>query len=230
MFDCSGRLRPAAFMDIAQEVAALDSERNGFADGDLKKHGLVWILARMNVRYDKMPVRLDTVTAQTWHRGLDGVFFRRDYRLLDSMGEPAVSATSEWVIMDIESRRLVRSDKVTDLIPAQTQADESALDTGTGKLRIDGSLVLARVTTHRVVYSDLDYNGHVNNAKYTVWAMDTLPPEVTGHRSPREIRINFSREALPGTEVELFCGQKGDTYSVEGRIAGEQSFITEIIF
>lgn len=230
MFDCAARLRPAAFMDIAQELAALGSERCNFADGDLAPHGLVWILARMSVRFDRMPVRLDTVTAQTWHRGLDGPFFVRDYRLLAADGSVAVASTSSWIIMDMQTRRIVRSDRLAGLIPSEPEFDLAAMPELSPRLQVPDPSLLKPAGQRSVQYSDLDYNGHVNNARYTVWSLDALPLEAVSSRSVRSIDINFNREVRPGDSVQLSLCEADGYYYVEGRTEGYQNFLVRIGF
>ena len=228
MFDCAARLRPAAFMDIAQELAALGSERCGFADGDLAPHGLVWILARMSVRFDRIPLRLDTVTAQTWHRGLDGPFFVRDYRLLAADGTPAASSTSSWIIMDMRTRRIVRGDRIADLIPSDPEFDIAALPELSPRLYAPDKSSFVDAGERLVLYSDLDYNGHVNNARYTVWALDALPLELVSSHTVRSIDVNFNREVLPGSTVKLSLCEADGYYYVEGRSEGYQNFLVRI--
>ena len=79
MFDCNALLRPSSFMDIAQELAAKGSGQLGIPDRVLAQYGLVWILARMRVDFLKTPRRLDSVSARTWHRGAESLFYIRDY-------------------------------------------------------------------------------------------------------------------------------------------------------
>ena len=229
MFDCRARLRPAAFFDIAQELAALGSEQAHFSDGEIASHGLVWILARMSVRFDCMLCRLDCVTASTWHRGFNGLFFARDYQLLSEDGEIAVSATSDWVIMDKESRRIMRRERVAGVIPFEAQCEDCAMGEPCGKVVPPPRTAFKPAGEHKVLYSDLDYNGHVNNARYVVWALDTLPPEITFRCSVRSLEINFNHEVLPASVVALFCARDGDTFYVEGRSSGVQNFICRVI-
>lgn len=63
----------------------------------------------------------------------------------------------------------------------------------------------ASLAVHRVVWSDLDVMGHVNNVKYMEWSLDGLLKEKvfgTG-ASVSEFEINFLNEALPGDRIEL---------------------------
>lgn len=82
---------------------------------------------------------------------------------------------------------------------------------------------------HTVSYSDLDINGHTNNSRYVVWAMDCLPGEVTD--SPvKDLYINFVKETLPGDKVQL-CAQNDDsTWYVEGKVADKTCFLVKAVF
>ena len=94
MFDNRSLLRASSFMDIAQELATQGSFQLGFSDRQMAPHNIVWILARMSVRFNTLPPMYSTVTAQTWHRGLKGLCYIRDYRLLGENGESLVDATN----------------------------------------------------------------------------------------------------------------------------------------
>ena len=230
MIDCESRLRPTAFLDIAQEMAAAGAEPLGFADHHLAPLNLVWILARMHVRFDRMPVRRDTVTAETWHTGFEGLFSGREYRLLDKDGGELIRGTSSWILMDISTRRAVRTDRLDGIIDLSAQNSEKLFEEGCAKIVPPRGEVFSPAGEHTVMYSDLDCNGHVNNVKYSVWAFDVLPLELLRARQVRELSINFNKEALPGETVSLLSLQVGDDWYIEGRCEDRQIFIEKISF
>ena len=45
--DSQFRLKPASFMDMAQEIAYLAATEMGFGYDDLQEKGVVWVLSRM---------------------------------------------------------------------------------------------------------------------------------------------------------------------------------------
>lgn len=236
MFDCNARLRPASFMDIAQALAEKGSVQIHATDPDLAPHGLAWVLARMRVCFDSLPERYDSVVGQTWHRGLDSIFYMRDYQLLDASGSAVVRASSSWILMDLFSRHIVFGDKLPSdpsiafLVSGLPQNPKRLLDEDCLKLVVPRELVLEHVASHRVVYSDLDYNGHTNNAKYTVWAMDALPSDYVTNHSLKEISINFNLESHLGQIVDMFVARDGDTFYVVGKHSDTQIFIAELQF
>ena len=231
MFDCRARLRPAAFPDIAQELAARDSINSGMSDRDFEDVGAVWVLARMKIEYLSYPGRYDPpVTIRTWHKGLEGLYFLRDYQMLGSDGTPLINATSSWVFMDPVNRRLIRSENFTGKVSADSDCALSAIDTPASKVTIPSNAELQGEGSHLVTYSDLDYNGHVNNAKYPVWALDLLPYELSMESTLKSLEINFSREAHLGEKVEIrhfFCD--GFQY-IEGLENGLCVFVARLGF
>jgi acyl-ACP thioesterase len=88
--------------------------------------------------------------------------------------------------------------------------------------------------SHKVNYSDLDMVGHVNNVKYTEWAMNVIELEVTKNRQLKDLIVNFNSEVKEGDVVELFryCEAVGDdlVYYIEGRVNGKNSFTARLVF
>ncbi|MBR1575570.1 MAG: hypothetical protein IJ654_03875 [Bacteroidales bacterium] len=231
MTDVRDCLRPAAFMEIAQEIATIGAKERHFDDTvTLEAAHAVWVLARMHVRFDRMPVRYQPITLKTWHKGVHSVFFLRDYQVLDPEGQVLVSATSSWVIMEIDQRRMLRPDGLAEIIPADPEHPGHAIESPAGKIVIPRALPLRKVADHPVRYSDVDSNHHVNNTRYTSWAMDCLPDELTFNHSLKEIEINFNREARPGETVGLLHACDGPVHYVEGRVGDNQVFICKLSF
>ena len=231
MADVRNLLRPVSFMDIAQEIATIGAQELHFDDTvTVAAANAVWVLARMRVRFLRMPVRYEDILLETWHKGISSVFFLRDYLVRDTDGNVLVEATSSWVIMEKDQRRMLRPDGLTEIIPAGPQQEGHAIETPAAKVVIPRGVPLEKVTDHPVRYSDVDSNHHVNNTRYTAWAMDCLPDELTFHRTMREIEINFNREARPGETVSLFHAEADGAHYVEGRVGDSQVFICKMLF
>ena len=230
MFDNRSLLRASSFMDIAQELAVQGSFQLGFADRQLAPYNVVWILARMHVRFNSIPPMYSSATAETWSRGQVGLCHIRDYRLLGDNGESLIDGTSSWVLMEKTKRAIVRPNSLGEAVDCNPQNTEFAIEEPAERILLPKDFPLEAVSEHRVIYSDLDCNGHTNNAKYTVWAMDSLPADLTLKRNIKEITINFNREALFGETVTLYHGLDGDSHIVEGRAGDAQIFVSKLIF
>ena len=230
-FDINSNMRPAAFFEIAQDLAVNGATMVGAPDPVLKQKGVVWILIRMHVHYERLPRLYESVKLQTWHAGVVGPLYIRDYMFLSEDGQPLIRATSSWALMDIENRTLARADRIFDVLPPEPQHPDRAIQTNAPKLFWPSGALPDRVTTHKVLYSDVDYNGHANNARYPVWAYDTLPPELSASGRISDFYINYNRELHRNDDAELRRLPLQDgSWLVEGSCDGLQSFICKISF
>jgi medium-chain acyl-[acyl-carrier-protein] hydrolase len=236
--DASFHLKPSAFMDHAQELAYLAATELHFGYDDLQKHQTVWVLSRMHIEFPAAPRWTDKTTLYTWHKGLDGLFFLRDFELraagdtdFADKSSVLVSCTSSWIVMNVQTRHLVRSEEVLNMVPSSTQCPDDAIVTPCGKLIVPKDVEMKEVRMHKVVYSDIDINGHTNNARYVVWAMDSIEYASLAASGVKSLTINFVKETRPGDEVVLSVGQAAGavkTYYVTGKVEGKQCFAAQI--
>ena len=231
MVDRRQILRPSAFLDLAQQMAVIGADRLDFGDDQLGRFGCTWVLARQHVRFERPLRHKAPGRIQTWHKGLQGLFFIRDYQLLGADEEPCVNSTSSWVVMNVGERRVVRPDFLHEVVSLDPQSPDHAIAEPAAKVGLPREAELTQIGSHLVRWSDVDYNQHANNVRYTVWAMDALPEELVYERVLKELTINFNREARPGETVELYYTPAPDgSHIIEGRVGGNQVFIERLVF
>ena len=229
--DSKWRLKPASFMDLAQEAANTHAATLGFGYDDLIQSRTAWVLSRVNIHFLKSPLWRDEVTLTTWHKGLERLFFLRDFILTDKEGNECIKATTSWIVLNLDTRRLVRDPKLMD---EGTICSDNALETPAGKVQMPKDNEAKFVMDHIVSYSDVDLLGHTNNAMYMHWAMDALDYSLTSDRPVRELTINFNHETKAGEKVEVYRSEvekeDGLHIFVEGKVENVSSFCVEFIF
>ncbi len=229
--DVACRLKPTAFMNIAQEAAGENAKHLGFGYDDLIKYNTAWILSRVHVEFVDTPEWKDEITLQTWHKGLDRLFYLRDFIMTDNEGKTRVKATTSWLILDLETRRMVRHPEMNDM--GKVCADH-VIETPAEKVRMPRGAEPELVRTHEVSYSDIDNNGHTNNAMYMQWSMNSVGYEITSVRPVKEFTINFNHETKIGDKVNIYRvfeeREDGLHVFVEGKVEDVSSYIVEIIF
>ena len=218
-------LRPAAFMDMAQEIAYWAASELGFGYDTLHVHHTAWVLSRMHLHFHRFPKWRDAVTLYTWHKGAEGLFYLRDYVLKDEAGESCICGTSSWVVIDERTRRLVRPEDLRNLL--DTHEAEDAIATPAPKLQLPQGAEWEMAGEHTVVYSDLDVVGHTNNVRYVVWAMDCLPLE-EAERPLKDLYINFNKETTHGQKVVLYRLRSENGWYVEGRAEDKTCFVVKL--
>lgn len=225
--DSKMALKPAAFMDLAQEIAYWAAEALGFGYDSLHVHHTAWVLSRLHIHFDDAPHWRDDVSLYTWHKGADGLFYLRDFELKDKAGKSLVKATSSWVVIDEQTRRLVRPEDLQERLKLEDWPAVHAIREPAPKVVMPHESEPAG--EHGVSYADIDMIGHTNNARYVVWAMDCLPPEVTG-KPLKDLCINFNRETKRGEQVELVRTKEEEAWYVEGRVDGKSCFTVKMEF
>lgn len=232
--DMSSTLKPASFLNYAQEAANIHADTIGVGFDSMQVTRKAWVLARMHVIFHKLPKWRDNVNIQSWHKGANGFQFFRDFVMFDKEGsEKLVSATTSWLVIDIDTRRL---SKYTELADDEERCiKEDVIVEQPAKITMPRGVEPQFVMSHAVNYSDLDMIGHVNNVKYTEWAMNSIELDVVNNKHLKELVINFNNEVKAGDTVELyrFCETAEDgslVYYIEGKVGDKSSFIEKLVF
>lgn len=228
--DAAWRLKPASFMNFAQEAAGRHAVYLGFGYDDLIKTNTAWILSRVHVEFPDTPKWREDITLTTWHKGLNRLFFLRDFILTDGQGRERVKATTSWLVLNLETRRLVRE---PGLMEEGTVCTDNVIEIPADKVSMPKDTEPEFVMEHRVAYSDIDTNGHTNNAMYMQWAMDAVDYELASNRPVKEFTINFNHETKAGDTVSIYRTlvekEDGIYVYVEGRLPETSAFTVEII-
>ena len=223
--DRHGLLKPSGFMDMAQEIAYWAADAMGFGYDSLHIHHAAWVMTRLHIQFLR-PVRWrDDVTLFTWHKAYSGISFFRDFLMQDAAGRTAIAATSSWVIIDVRSRRMIKPEEVLQLV--QVEQPDHAIAEPAPKIILPKEMEQAGV--HRVLSTEIDINGHTNNACYVVWALGCLPAEVS-IQSVKELYVNFNKETTEGECVCLYRHRIDHVWYVEGRLDGKPCFSVKLCY
>jgi len=228
--DVRKRMKPSSFMDLAQEMAYLAAGEMGFGYDDLQKDGTAWVLSRIRMEFLRMPSWNEKITLATWHKGLSGPFYLRDFTLKGEGGGLLVAATSSWVVLDVKERSLVRGDKVLQMVPPDTICSDNAIVEPAERVVMPRGVTPAPAGEHKVGYTDVDLLGHTNNARYVAWAMDCMDFDLLENKPVRSVCVAFNHETVPGQVVSLSKYGDGDNWYVEGESEKRQAFCVKIGF
>ena len=224
--DRNGLLRVTGFMDLAQEIAYWAAEELGFGYTSLHVHHTAWVLSRMHLRFENPAAWRDSVRLYTWHKGAEGLFYLRDFDLQDTAGNHLVRGTSSWVVMNEETRRLVRPEDLAGRLSMEGPVDDAIAEPAPKVVFLGEGEPAGE---HIVSYSDIDIIGHTNNVRYMVWALDHIPAE-DAMKPVSDVWINFNKETTLGDRIELRRVFKDDSWYVEGLSSGKSCFVAKIDF
>lgn len=220
-----GQARLTTMASFFQEMAYHHAGELGLGYEDMKNRKLIWALSRMRIQMDRYPAWNERITIETWPSGAEKLFALRDFRVLDADGKPMGRASTAWLILDLDSHRLIRPKEIMDQFKVIVH-DVRMFDEGLEKVTLPGTP--SPLGHHRVVYSDLDIVGHVNNVKYMEWCIDADTSAENAHTGIFDFEINFNHEALLGDHILIsaYRSEGGEVFFQASREEDRKDIIT----
>jgi acyl-CoA thioesterase FadM len=166
----------------------------------MEQTGVAWILSRITARIERRPHYGDKLTVQTWPRGAEKLFAVRDCAILDEAGEILARARSNWLIVDLEKRRPLRPQLTMGRFPLNEGLDM----VNERVISLEPREGLVKTGERRALYSDIDYYGHVNNARYAQWIQDSVEPGLLEQAETLRLDIVYLQEIKLGETIELW--------------------------
>jgi medium-chain acyl-[acyl-carrier-protein] hydrolase len=193
----------SSFFEAMQEMASHHANHLGFGYQDLLKQEMVWILSRVRIEFTSFPRHEETVTIQTWPKMIQQrLFFLRDFLLFGSDGRKCAAASSGYVLVNPQARRVLPAQALTSEMP-----DNSGLSAINQPLeKIAQVSVMQECMIVEARYSTVDLIGHVNNARYIDWVSDCFSFEEHQAGQLCWLQINYINEVRPGETVRLARG------------------------
>ena len=210
------RLRLFNLENYLLEVAGTVADELGFGIAVLHPRGLTWILTRLSVEMYELPTHCERVRFETWIESNAHMLSTRNFRIYSGDRLIGICKTV-WAILDLQKREIVN------------YFDDPIFENA-----IDGEVLempRVRMTTipeptgsmpHKIVYSDIDYNGHCNSCRYLQAMTDAYLPDYYGKKI--RLDINYSKEAMLGEEMQIYylVTDDGVQYQMKNE-AGETS-------
>lgn len=208
-FDRYMRLRPSSVLDIFQDVAGVDVENSpslGFEA--LRAKNLFWAVTRYKLEFAANPDLHQRAIAKTWPLAPRRIGFQREYTIKDLDGNMIVKGSSEWIIMNYETRKIVNALDVYD--GPMDFSTETNFDTRVKRLRKFESAEKPYLIVPQ--FTDIDMNGHVNNVKYVEFAMNAIEPGESDRI--KTFQIDYRHEVKEGTKLSVYTKRDGNVIDV----------------
>ena len=185
-------------LGMLQDIAAEHADALGFGYKELVKKGFFWALIQQKLKMERWPMWNEKVTIHTWSLPVQGVYAFREFELF--VGEEKIGeCASTWITLDIQTRKPIELSNDPAFFHSRT---EGGLSFKTERVLLPQEMQL--VHTFPVRISDLDVNSHVNNVKYTQWALDMMTEKDHRNFIIKEYEINFLSETFAGDLMQGF--------------------------
>jgi acyl-CoA thioesterase FadM len=205
--DATRIVRPTQLLVYMQETSNAHLDSTGHNLDHLRdEHSLAFLLSKTKIAlyaplYAHEEIRVETFTTESRAFG-----FNRYYRILRG-DEVIAAADTTWALIDLNSRQLCKANAFDFGFE-----HEPSLDIGLPpRFRVPHTDELELLGERRIVYSDLDYNMHMNNTRYADMLCDFMPledvPAIKG------MSLSYLHEAAFGDVIKIYAKKSDGRYS-----------------
>lgn len=190
-------LRLSVLMRWLQEISIAHTEALGAGRAKTLDKGALWVVCRVRLEIENLPCYDETVTLSSWAGDTMRVLFPRYYEMTDESGTPLVKASAVWLLMDAKKRKMVFPENYDVVVPGIVTGNEIPLSFGVSLPKQQQS------KRFKVAYSQVDINGHMNNAKYLDCMDDVLGKDYLASHALKTLEVEFKSEIKYGASVRL---------------------------
>lgn len=224
-YDCDGNdlLKISAAMRYMQQTSSEHLESIDLSPVKLYREGMVFLLAKMCIKVHRMPRVAQPLVLGTAATETRGPRFVREFAIDSADGERLISALSLWILVEPETRKILRPAGFPYALPFVPSIVYGAID----DIRFPKLLDTGKRQTREIEisYSHLDTNRHVNNSIYADFVCDSLPYEMFDATEIDTLVIGFQNEAKHGDLLQITTGTLTEKeYYLTGRHGGEPCF------
>ena len=194
--DMFRRLRISRMFTFMQEAAIHHTEQLGAGRKKTLDRGFLWVITMQHAEIKRLPeydekIRLVSYPGKTMH-----VMFPRYYSVFDEKDEEIIRGSALWMLMDMNTRKMVFPDAQGIKIEAEETQGSYPLPKPIKPEETDGEYVFT------VPYSFTDINGHLTNTRYFDIAEDITHSSSSG-KTPKYAAVEYSGEARYNDKVEI---------------------------
>lgn len=191
-----GKLSTSFLFWQIQDIAWKHAEILGLGFDNLQQEQQFWVLSRLLVKIKRRPKWGEKFTLETWPCGTDGILALRDIHFIDDKGESIITATTSWLVLDQNTKRIIRLNLETFPFHKERIMNETA-----GKVnpvKSDETTVFSPV-----LFNEIDVNQHFNSGRYLERIIDSYDFDFHKKYELREFEVNYVKEGVPADNLGI---------------------------
>lgn len=189
-----------SLLNYFQDLAFLQSDRQGAGIDYLAGSKLAWVLYRLDARINRYPRYREKVTISTQVYSFVKFYAYRKFAVADEAGEVIASADTVWFLVNTDSKKPVKINGHMYEAFGVGSDERHPL-----AFEDPEELSQADITSeYKVRYGDIDTNRHVNNVKYVDWAIETVPLDTIEEYCLARVKVIYKKEATYGQSIKIY--------------------------
>jgi acyl-ACP thioesterase len=220
-----GTVKLSALMKHMQQAACDDLDQYGATYANMRADDLVFVIVKMGIVFSGEIKKGDEIEIMTLNTDVQGIIFIREF-IIYKNGLPVAQATTHWVLMSYSKRTPMRP----SALKYTTTSPEMAITGVELPRNLLEETEFDSECEHRVAYSELDENSHMNNTVYADLIYDYAPYDIEKH--VKSCRIYYNGEARLGDMLNIRIKKTdgGHIVSCVNKETGKNCFEAKISF
>ena len=160
----------------------------------------IWVIVRLNIELNKIPKVGDEYTITTWiSKNQRGIFTDRCFEILDKNGQLYGSAKSVWSMINYKTRESINFGK------QYPHFDNLIINKNVNLSPLPRTrpTELQEIANHKITYSNLDKNCHLNSISYIDYALDTFDLDFHSKHNVHKMEISYQHECKFGDKLTI---------------------------
>ena len=210
-----GEMPMALIAERIIEVATRHANHLNIGYSRLAPQGVGWVLSKLGFEMSHVPHINETYSIETWIESWNRLYSERCFRFSDADGNTIGWGRSIWAIIDVNTRRAADLSAVVPEASTLVLDLESLSAINNPMPRMRNHTVTAPTRTEPVKFkfTDLDFNRHVNSARYIQKIVDAWPLSHYDRYRIDKFEIAYKHECHAGDDIEMIIDetQNADT-------------------
>lgn len=198
----NGNVKISSLLKLFQKLAGDDLDGSNMTYMNLREKNIAFVLTKVSLKLYSDIKLYDEINIKTYPRVLHGATFIRDF-IIFLNGKTVGYATSSWVLIDLEKRKILRPSVLDEFGTIKTSEDNFK-ELPDIRKKVEPSS-LQKTNVREIHYSQLDMNEHLNNTYYADIIFDTISPSVHPSDAGMFLEINYKSEAMLENKLELYA-------------------------
>lgn len=213
--DANEHMNLGSLLDAMQDCVNINSESIGRGIKYMLEKRRTWFAISWNIEVKRFPGMYENLTVKTWPYDFAATMGYRNVIVTDESGEDIVCADSIWTLVDMDTGSICKIEE--EDAKGYDLEERYPMEKLGRKIKLPKEFT--KVDEVSVRKSDIDYNGHMSNAKYIILANDYLPMDVKIDR----VRVEYKSQAKVEEVLEIHMAKDEAESRVVYKIMGKEN-------
>ncbi len=201
--DFSGAMSYYGVFSTFMDIASIHAELLGVGFKEMNSRDMFWLTVKTKACFTRRPKLGEKITVRTWPEVPEKVRCVRSYEISQN-DEVLITGKTEWAVINTKTHGIV---PLRDVFPKDL-AFPTVSACQEPFARLPNAFEEPPITEYRVVSTDIDIGGHMNNAVYVRALASTFSNEELAEKCIKGIDIIYK---TPCYEKDLLSVQRKQT-------------------